>query len=236
MAKTKSPVMLTLGLIVAITATVTFGLVNIEVLNNTIKPLANWIFVGGFVAVYLLSDREIGKLDDHEAVALILPLLLAIGSEQMSQVSDFINEYNPIAGFVLVGITLIGFYALSTDMDIRYMSLEMVLGAILAVTASVQFDVLSIEVLNNHITQISVWVFVIALTLAYLVSERELGRMSQIELGALAIGIGGYVGYEYIPEVQSAVDANNPVAGVILVAVTILAYYFIMNNGSLTMS
>ena len=109
MAKdTNSILMMVLGLIVSVTATVTFGLVDIEILNKAIKPIAAWVYVGGFAGVYLLSDRQVNQLKDFEAVALIVPIITAIAIQEVSEVSNLLTEFKPIAGFVFVGVTLIG--------------------------------------------------------------------------------------------------------------------------------
>ena len=106
------------------------------------------------------------------------------------------------------------------------------LGVILAVTASVQFGVVEIDILNNHINQISVWVYLLTLVGAYMVSEHSIGRMEKIELGAIGLGVGAYVGYEYVDAISTFITQNNPASGVVLVAVTVVAYYFLMNGGS----
>lgn len=229
----KSPSMLILGLLVIITSMVTFGLVNIKVLSEAIEPIAAWVFVVGFVGVYLLSDRQLGQLKDYEGVSFIVPIVLAMSIQLVPQVKTLLTDYNPYSGITLLAITMIGFYALGTNMDLQAVTIEVILGLVLAVTASVQFGLLSIEVLNNDIAHISVWVFVIALSGAYLVSEHSIGRMKTYEIMALLIGIGGYLGYEFVPTVSQFINENNPEAGTVLVLVTIMAYYFIMNNGEI---
>lgn len=225
--------MLLLGLLVVATAFVTFRVASIEVLNETIDPFAGWVFAIGFIGIYLLSDREIGNLENHEGVALLVPIVAAIGMNFVPELQSLLNDYNPALGIALVAITLVGFYVLATNMELSYVALEVLLGLILAVTAGIQYGVLSIEVLNAHIAEISIWVFVLTLAGAYMVSERSMGTFTRMEIGAMVIGIGTYAAYVYVPEVSSIVQANNPYAGVGLTLILAFAYYVLMNNGAI---
>lgn len=228
----KSPLMVALGVIVAVTSAVTFGLINMEVLDNAIQPIAAWIFVGGFAIVYLLSDREINQFTDVEAIGFVIPLLGAIGAQHITEVQNLLTEYSPYAGIALTGLTFAGFYALSTDMSLEYVSLELVIGSVLLTTAAVQFDLIELDIVGNQINEISVWVFLTALLAAYLVSERSVGSLNNIELTGLIVGIGAFVGFEYVPEVQSWIMSNNPHAGIGLTAIVLFGYYTVMNNGN----
>lgn len=230
----KSPLMLALGLLVAVTAMVTFSVLNITVLDNTIKPFAGWVFVGGFVGVYLLSDRQLNGLEDYEAVAFVVPLLAAVAIQQIPAMNDALTEYEPYAGLALLMLTVGAFYALGTNMSLEYVSLELLFGGVILVTASVQYDLVQIDVLSSHITDVAPWFYFFALAGAYLVSQRNVGSFTNMELSALLIGIGGYAGYEYLPKVQDMVMNNSPHAGIVLVGITVVAYYFLMNDGSFT--
>lgn len=229
----KSPVMLLLGLIVLATATVTFRIADIQFLNEAISPIAGWVFVVGFVGIYLLSDREIGNLENYEGVSLLVPIVTAIGVSAIPQFNGFLADYNPMAGIVLTAVTLIGFYVLATNMNLTYVALELILGIILAATAAMHYGILSVAILETHISSISVWVFVFTLAGAYMVSERSYGTFTRNEIGAIVFGIGTYFAYEYVPQVQSIVVENNPVSGVVLTLMLGIAYYILMNNGSI---
>lgn len=231
MANTRSPLMVTLGLVVALTASVTFGVLDIEVLDNALSPIAAWVFIGGFTAVYLMSDRQINQLTDLEAVGFVIPIIAAIGMEHVTPVQNFVTDYSPWGGLALTALTFAGFYALSTDMSLQYISLELVIGSILITTAAVQFDVLEIQVLENHITDVSVWVFFVALTAAYLVSERSIGSLNNVELTGLLVGIGAFAGYDFVPEIQNWITTNNPHAGIGLTVIVLIGYFIVMNNG-----
>ena len=226
-----NPLMLMLGLVVAITASVTFGIVDVEVLNNTINPYAGWVFIGGLAGIYVLTDRQVGEMSDYEAVSFLIPILAALLIQFLPQAESFLTDYEPYAGIVLTALVLGSFYALGTNISFNALALEIGLAMVLGVTAAVQFDVITLEVLNNNIQHVTIWVFVLALAGAYLISERDINRMQEIELAALGIGIGAYTFYEYVPQFENFVANNNPISGVVLTIVVIFAYYVLMNNG-----
>ncbi|AAQ13796.1 hypothetical protein [His2 virus] len=229
----KSPVMLLMGLMVLVTSLVTFRIADIEVLNNAINPISGWIFVVGFVGIYLISDREVGQLKNYEGAALLVPVLVAIAVQSVPEFESTLTQYNPALGIMLFAVTMVGFYALATNMNLTYVVLELLLGVVLGVTAAVQYNILEIQVLSANITQISIWVFVLTLASAYLVSERSLGTFTRTEIGSMAFGIGTYVAYTFIPEVEQFVVNNNPATGIVLTLGMAFAFYVIMNNGQI---
>lgn len=227
----KSPIMILLGLVVLATATVTFRIADIQILNETIDPIANWVFAGGFVGIYLLSDREVGNLENYEGVSLLIPIIVAIGMGSIPAVSGFVETYNPLMGFALTAITLVSFYVLATNMNLTYVALELVLGTILGVTAALHYGIMNIQFLNTGIAQISVWVFTFTLAGAYLISERSYGTFSRNEIASIAFGIGTYYAYTYIPQVETLILEYNPISGALLTLALGIAYYVVMNNG-----
>lgn len=229
--KDTSPVMLTLGIIVIVTALVTFGIGDIEFLQTTIDPIANWVFVGGFVGIYLISDREIGELEDYEAIALIVPIVASIGVMAIPQVNTFVQNNNPLIGIILVTVAMTGFYILSTDMKITYAMVQIILGIALAISAAVQYNVITLEILDSAFNGLTTWIFLIALFLAYMVSEREIGTFTNTEIGALGIGIGAYIAYRHVPAVETFITNSNPLAGILLTAMMAVAFYLLSNNG-----
>lgn len=227
----RNPLTLILGLVVVVTSAITFGLFDIEILNNTLKPIAAWVFVGGFIMVYLISDRQLGKLKDYEGVALAIPIAIAILTQQVPEVEQWLTDYNPIAGFALLAITLASFYILGTNMELNAVAIELVLGATLLVTAGMQFGLVEIDLLNNHIADVTVWVFVITLAVSYFVSERSIGTMNNFEVGALALGIGSYLAYEYIPAFTSYVNSSEWQVAVGLTAIVGISFAILANHG-----
>lgn len=232
----KSPLMVALGVILAIASVVTFGLINIEVLDNAISPIAGWVFVGSFVGVYLMSDRRINDLSDTEAVGFAIPLLAAIGVQHITAIQDFLTRNDPYAGLLLVALTFGGFYALSTDMNLEYVSLELIIGSVLLTTAAIQFQLIELDIVGKHIDEVSVWIFLFTLMAAYLVSKRSIGNLNNIELTGLIVGVGAFAAYDYVPEVQTWIMSNNPQAGIGLTALILFGYYTVMNNGDITSS
>lgn len=232
-ASEESPLHIGLGLVVFITSLVAFGLVEMQVLNDTIAPYAGTVFVGGFFAIYFLSDREIGQLTDAELAALLIPIASVVLIEFVPQFADLVSEFDPYASVALFGLTLGGYYVLSTNLRIGTVALQLILGSILGLTAMLQFDIVTMSAFGTEITDLSVWVFVGTLSIAYFVSEHEIGQMNIYEVGALVVGAGSYLAYNYIPEFATFVDSNNPQAGIVLSLIVIVAYYFIMRNGKL---
>lgn len=226
-----NPLQLVLGLIVLATATVTFGLSDVTVLNNAIKPYAIWVFIVGMVGIYLWSDVNMGEMSQYEAVSVLLPLLSAGALQVIPEASNFLSDYSPYAGIFLMFVTLGSFYALATNVSFNILAAELVLGGTLFIVAAVQYSVISIEVLNSNIQSVTIWVFIATLVGAYVLSEREIGRFESTELVALSVGIGGYLAFEFIPEVETFVMENNPIAGVALTGFVVISYYVLMNNG-----
>lgn len=224
-------VMLALGLLIAITASATFGVTNLEVLDSTIQ-YANWVFIGGFIAVYLISDRQINALSDFEAVGFVIPIVAALAYEFVPQVTSFVDNNSPYAGIVLFLLTFAGFYALSSNLSLQAVVSELSLGSILLLSALTQFNIISIELFNGFALQdFSTFIFVIGLGLAYFISQRDIRDMKETELIAIAIGVGTYLGYEYIPQVETFITANNPLSGIVAVAFVLIAYFYISQNG-----
>lgn len=228
-----SPVNVIIGIFVLVASIVTFGLVNIQVLNSTISPYAGWIFVGGFVMVYFISDREIGDLQDYELGALLIPVLSVITMKVIPEFESLVNEFHPYSGIVLFALTLISYYTLSTNMRLGVLAFQLIVGGILALTAALQFGLVSIDVLGTQIESVSVWIFLLALASAYFLSEHTIGKMDTMEVGALVIGAGSYIMYTYAPPFRNFVMNNNPITGIVLTLVVVIAYVFIMRNGEL---
>lgn len=232
-ATEENPLFIALGLIVLVTSLVSFGLVDMQVLNDHVAPYAGTIFVVSFVGIYFLSDREIGQLTDAETTALLVPVLAVIGLKFIPQFESIITDFDPYASLALFGLTLGGYYVLSTNMRLGTVALQLVLGSVIGLTALLQFGIVELDVMGETITELSIWVFVGALSISYFISEHEIGEMNQTEIGALIVGVGGYLAYNFIPEFQDFVNANNPASGIVITGVVIFAYYFIMRNGKL---
>jgi hypothetical protein len=233
MAVRDNPLQLVLGLVVLATATVTFGISDVEFLNNTIEPYAIWVFILGMVGIYLWSDVNMGEMSQYEAVSVILPLVAAGAIQVIPEASNFLSEYSPFAGIFLVMVTLGSFYALGTNVSFNILAAELVLGGTLFIVAAVQYSIVNIEVLNNNIESVTIWVFIATLVGAYLLSERDIGMLETTELTALAVGVGGYLAFEFIPEVNDFVINNNPAAGIVLTIAVVVSYFVLMQNGNI---
>lgn len=222
-----------LGLLLIVTAGVTFGLSNIEVLNNSIAPIASWLFIGGFVAAFLYSEKEARYMDNYELGAIAIPILLVLGKMYVPRIADVFNEYQPAAGVLLLAITLFAFYALGTNLTLEYLTAELGLGTVLFFAASVDYGLLNVSILQNQIGHINVWVTIFALIGAYIISDHSIGRMTTFEIGALGVGIGSFLAYSFVPKVQNWVSSHNPQSGVALLALITLSYWVIMNDGNI---
>lgn len=222
-----------MGLLVLVTSALTFGVIDYQILNNTLAPIANWVFIGGFIGIYLLSDREIGNLESHEAIALLIPLVAAISIKMFENLDALLQDYNPAGGFVLLGATIAGFYVLATNMELKYVIVEIGLGSILAVFASVHYGIANFSVLDYSVSNLNVGVFIVTLVGAYMISKRSLGTFSENEVIALFVGIGSYFAYTYVGEISNLIGTYQPVSGIALTALVGVAYYVLMRNGNI---
>lgn len=115
MALTENPLTIVLAVILGVTASVVFGIVNVEVLSTNLKPFAPWIFVLTLVGAYMISERQMGDLDNIEVLAFVV----GIGGfgliEFVPKVATFISENQPISGIALTLVTLGAFYVLTLE-------------------------------------------------------------------------------------------------------------------------
>lgn len=228
-----SPINVMIGIVVLIASVVTFGLVNIQVLNETITPYAGWMFLGGFILVYFISDREIGDLQDYELLALLIPVGSVVTMKVMPEFESLINSFHPYSSIALFALTVISYYTLSTNMRLGVLAFQLIVGGILTLTAALQFGLLEIDVLGTQLRSVSVWVFLLALAAAYLLSSHTIGKMDTKEVVAIVFGAGSYIAYTYAPPFRTFVMENNPFTGIFLTFIVMLAYVFIMRNGKL---
>lgn len=105
-----------------------------------------------------------------------------------------------------------------------------VLGALLAAAALTEYGVMSITLLENNISPFATWVFMGTLTGAYLVSQRELGALSDWELLAFGTGVGGFALYKLLPEFQQVFTDYQPESGIVMFVLTMIAFYILTNE------
>jgi hypothetical protein len=105
-----------------------------------------------------------------------------------------------------------------------------VLGIALAVTAGVEFGIVEMTVLETNVSPLATWIFVGSLFGAYLLSQRNIGDLSDWEIGAFIVGLGGYAGMVFVPAVNEFVTTNQPYTGAGLTIVTMVAFYVLTNE------
>jgi len=112
-------------------------------------------------------------------------------------------------------------------MALRDNPMTIVLAAVLALTATVVFDVFTTETLTNLVVPYAPYVFMIALGGAYMISERAVGDLDNMELGAFVIGLGAFLGIEFVPAVADFVASYQPYSGIVLTIVVMGAFYIL---------
>lgn len=105
-----------------------------------------------------------------------------------------------------------------------------VLGIGLFIGSSVQYKVVELSVLDTNITPFTTWIFTIGLGGAYILSQRNVGDLSDWETGAFVVGLGAFAAYTFIPEFAKLVNNHQPFTGIILVLVTMVAFYILTNE------
>jgi len=110
-------------------------------------------------------------------------------------------------------------------MALRDNPVTIVLALALGLTAMVVFDVFTTETLTNLVVPYAPYVFMVTLFGAYMISERAVGDLENMEIGAFVIGIGAFLGIEFVPAVANFVASYQPYSGIILVIVVMAAFY-----------
>jgi hypothetical protein len=227
----ESPLNLIFGLMVAVAASVVFGLADFQILTENVEPYADWMFVGGLLSAYILSDRDFGKLQNYEGFAFILPIAVLAGITFVPSIENFVMGNRTIQ-LVLLAVTMGGFYVLATNLTLTDIAIEWVLGLILIFTASSAFGLTETSVFGYELASNATWVFFLSLTGAYLVSERAIGELSRLELVALGVSISAYVAVTQLPNFASTIT-NNLVFGGALFVITLLAFYTLIRDGDI---
>ncbi len=85
----------------------------------------------------------------------------------------------------------------------------------------------------NSITQHSgkmIWLFPTLMGGAYLVSERQVGRMSNIELATIGIPIFAMVGMNQVGAINDIIVNNEPISQVALIGLSAGSVYVLMET------
>jgi hypothetical protein len=110
-------------------------------------------------------------------------------------------------------------------MTLRDNPAAIVLALALGLTSMVVFDVFTTDTLTNLVIPYAPYVFMGALGGAYMISERAMGDLDNMELGAFVIGLGAFLGIEFVPAVSDFVASYQPYSGIILTIVVMGAFY-----------
>lgn len=108
--------------------------------------------------------------------------------------------------------------------------LQWVLGIGLFIASMVEFNVASIAILENNITPFATWIFVGAIFGAYLLSQRSIGELSDWEMGAFVVGLGGYAMFTFVDEVATLISEYQPHSGIVMVVAIMAAFYVLTNE------
>jgi len=108
--------------------------------------------------------------------------------------------------------------------------LSWVLGGLLAIAALGQYNVISATWIENNVLAFSTWIFIGTLAGAYLLSQREIGELSDWETMAFGVGAGGFALYQFLPQFRSVIADYDPYGGYVMVAFTMLAFYILTNE------
>jgi hypothetical protein len=115
-------------------------------------------------------------------------------------------------------------------MSLKDSQLSWVLAALLAAAALVEYNVMSITFLETNITPFATWIFLGTITGAYILSQRELNQLTDWEMGAFIVAIGGFAAYQFLPQVQSIIADYQPHSGVLMFGATMVAFYILTNE------
>lgn len=108
--------------------------------------------------------------------------------------------------------------------------LSWVLGALIALAALGQYNVISATWIENYVLAFSTWIFVGGLAGAYMLSQREIGNFSDWETTAFGVGIGGFALYNFSAEMRSLFASYQPWSGYVMVGITLIAFYILTNE------
>ncbi|WP_292484763.1 hypothetical protein [Methanohalobium sp.] len=101
-----------LALLLGVTAGTVFGVVDISVLQTNLAPFAGYIFLGSLGGAYLISERQLGKLDSWEMLSFGAPIAALLLYQFVPEFVTFVEANQPIMGVGLTAISLVAFYIL----------------------------------------------------------------------------------------------------------------------------
>jgi hypothetical protein len=97
-------------------------------------------------------------------------------------------------------------------------------------SAIVAFNVGSIELLGQNFDQTARWIVIVGLALAFMISSREMGEMSNAELLSFLAPTVAILAKEFSTRFTELVEPFEPWYSVLMVGLVLLAYYALTNE------
>jgi hypothetical protein len=97
-------------------------------------------------------------------------------------------------------------------------------------SAIIAFDIGSIELLGQTFDDSAKWLVIIGLAIAFMLSSREMGEMSNAELISFVTPTVAILANEFSTRFQDFVEPLEPMFSGVMVALILLSYYALTNE------
>lgn len=101
---------------------------------------------------------------------------------------------------------------------------------VIVFSAIVGFGFGSIELMGETLDSSAKWLVLLGLAVAFMLSSREMGTMSNAELTAFFLPSVGILGMEFSTRFMDFVEPFEPYFSGLMVALVLLAYYALTND------
>lgn len=95
-------------------------------------------------------------------------------------------------------------------------------------SSAVAFGIAEVTVLDSSVSEFVMFLLPLSMVLGYALSDVQSGMMENWEMGALVLPTGLFLASKYVPSVNDVITQYQPTSGVILVGVSILGFYVIV--------